>query len=64
MNFKKKRSFAYLLRAALIVLLFIGVPIWMFLIASIINSAWLWLVFLLYICAAYGLCGRVEEWVK
>ena len=63
MNFKKKRSFADLLRAALIVLLFIGVPIWLFLIASIINNVWLWLLLLLYVCVAYAFCGRFEQWV-
>lgn len=63
MVFKKKRRVRDLLRAALVVLLYIGVPIWLFLIASIINSAGLCCLFLLYVGVAYVLCGRVEEWV-
>lgn len=63
MSFKKKRRVWDLIRAALVILFFVGVPIWMFLIASIVNSVGLWCLFLLYICTAYGLCWRVEEWM-
>lgn len=39
MNFKKKRSFRDLLVAALVVLLFIGIPVWLLMIALITGSA-------------------------
>lgn len=63
MVFKKKRRVRDLLRAALVILLYVGVPIWLFLISSIIDSVGLWCVFLLYIGVAYAFCGRAEGWL-
>lgn len=63
MVFKKKRRLRDLLRAGSVILFFIGIPIWLLMIASIVNSVGLWIAFLLYSCVAYALCGRVEEWV-
>lgn len=54
MNFKKKRSFRDLLRAALVVLFFIGVPVWLLMIALITDS----------VIAAGGLiCWCLITWI-
>lgn len=63
MVFKKKRCLRDLLRAALVIFFFIGVPIWLLVIALIVDLLWMWFVFFLYIWVAYVLCWRVDEWM-
>lgn len=54
MNIKKKRSFRDLLRAALVVLFFIGVPVWLLMIALITDSA---------LAAGALLCWCLISWI-
>lgn len=63
MNFKKKRSFRDQLRAGLVVLFCLVVPVWVFVIAMITGSAVTWLVMVawVFVCHLFG--GRLEEWL-
>lgn len=60
MNFKKKRRFADLLRAALVVILFVGVPIWLFMIMVILKSGWVAFALICWVSLSYIVCGRFE----
>ena len=40
MVFKKKRSIRELVKSALIIIAFFGVPLWIFMIATITGSVW------------------------
>lgn len=60
MNFKKKRSFRDLLRAALVVLLFIGVPVWLLMIALITGSADVCICMIAYVSVAWIVGRRFE----
>ena len=60
MNFKKTPSLLDLLRASLIVLLFVGVPVWLLMIALITDSA-LASVALLCWCLIFWIVGRRLE---
>lgn len=63
MEFKKKRSSQSLLRAAVVLLLFFGVPVWLFVWAAITRSTGSWLCLLGWCYASNVLCGRAEEWM-
>ena len=43
MNFKKKRSVRDLLQAALVILFCFAIPLWMFVIAAILNRFVIWM---------------------
>ena len=62
MNIKKKRSFRELLRAALVVLLFNGVPVWLLMIAMVTENVWVCLGLIGYVLVSWAFVGRFDRW--
>ena len=60
MDMKKKPRLCDLLRAAFVVLFSVGVPIWLFMAALIVNDLWLWIVLIAYLVVVYFIAGRFE----
>lgn len=63
MVFKKKRRIRDLLFSAFIIFVFFGIPLWIFMVALILDSAALWVVLLLWVSVSYCISGRIEKWV-
>ena len=63
MNFKKKRSIWQVIRAALVILVFIWVPMFLLIIAAIKDDKWLYIVGGLYFLISWKLAGRIDGWV-
>lgn len=61
MNFKKKRSFREIARAALVVLVFIAVPIWGLMYIMITESVVVCLALLGWLGLSYIIVGRFED---
>ena len=59
--FNKKRSVRSVLWAACVVLLFICVPVWGFMIATIKNEWWIWALLLGYVAAGYHIGRRFDN---
>ena len=60
MNLRKKRSFWELLRAAVVVLVFIGVPVFLLMIALITGSAGVSVGMVVYVSLAWVVGRRFE----
>lgn len=63
MNIKKKRSLWELLRAALVVLFFFGVPVWLLVIAMITESAGWCIALIGWVLISWLIAGRCEKWL-
>lgn len=61
MNFKKKRRIRDLLRAALVVLLFIGVPVWLLMITLITGSVGVFVGMVGYVFVSWFIGRRFEN---
>jgi hypothetical protein len=61
MVFKEKISFRMALRACGAILIFFGVPVWMFVIALITESVALWLLLICWLLVSYSIAWRVEN---
>lgn len=60
MNFKKKRRLCDLLRAALIIVLFIGVPIWLLMFCMVTNDLIAWFGLAAWLFISYSVSRRFE----
>lgn len=60
MNFKKKRSFRDLVQAALVVVLAVGVPTWLFMICLITGSVLAFVGLVLWISLGMAIGRRFE----
>ncbi len=61
MNMKKKPKLLGVLRAACVILFYIGVPIWLFMGATVVDALWLWVVTLCYVWVVYFMSGRFGD---
>lgn len=61
MVFKKKLRIQDALLAAGVVLLFVGVPIWLFMIGLITGSVPVWLILFVWVWVSYSIIRRFEN---
>ena len=62
MKFRKKRhNWKELVVAGLVVISFIGVPVWLLAICLITESFWMWLVLMVWVSVSYRVAWRVEN---
>lgn len=61
MNFKKKRSFREIARAALTGLVFFAVPIWGLMYVMITESVIAGLALIAWLCLSYIIVGRIKD---
>lgn len=61
MNFKRRHNWKEWGIAALVVIMSIGVPIWLLVVALITESVLMWLFLILYVLVGYSIAWRVEN---
>lgn len=61
MCFKKKLRFRGLVRVISVMFLFFVVPVWLFMIAMIVDSFALWVLLLVWLGGSYSIAWRVEN---
>lgn len=61
MAFKKKIPVRALIRACVVVIIFFGVPLWIFVAALILQMAGLWVVLIVWLAVCHYIAWRVEN---
>lgn len=61
MVFKKRIPVRALIRAVVVIFIFFGVPLWLFVAALILDLAALWVVLILWLSVCYYIAWRVEN---